>query len=112
MARTGRPKKEIDKDQFEKLCSMFCTLIEIADFFDCSDDTIENWCKRTYKKTFSEVHKRKSSRGRMSLRRKQFEVAMNGNTTMLVWLGKQHLGQADKMEFAEESGIEFASDKV
>lgn len=112
MARTGRPKKEIVKDQFEKLCSMFCTLIEIADFFDCSDDTIENWCKRTYKKTFSEVHKRKSSKGKMSIRRKQFEVAMSGNVTMLIWFGKQYLGQTDKMSFAEDDNFEFTSDQV
>lgn len=108
----GRPKKEIGKDQFEKLCAMFCTLIEVADFFDCSEDTIERWCKRVYKSTFADTYKRKSSRGRMSIRRKQFEVAMQGNTTMLVWLGKQYLGQADKMDFVEEQGFEFVTDKV
>ena len=25
-------------------------------------------------------------------------MAMNGNVTMLIWLGKQHLGQRDKQE--------------
>lgn len=108
----ARPKAQIDKDQFEKLCSMFCSQIEIADFFNVTDDTIQNWCKRTYKLGFSEVYKRKSSRGKMSIRRKQFEVAMDGNTTMLIWLGKQYLGQADKMDFVEEQGFEFIADKV
>jgi len=27
---------------------------------------------------------------------KQFDVAMKGNTTMLIWLGKQILGQNDQ----------------
>lgn len=39
--------------------------------------------------------------GKMSLRRKQYAEAMKGNTTMLVWLGKQHLDQKDKHEVAQ-----------
>ena len=34
----------------------------------------------------------------MSLRRKQYEVAMSGNTSMLIWLGKNILGQRDHVE--------------
>lgn len=90
--------KIIDKDQFEKLCAILATLVEIADFFDCSDDTIERWCKKTYGVTFAEVLKRKSSKGKVSLRRKQYEMAMTGNITMLIWLGKQQLGQSDKRD--------------
>jgi hypothetical protein len=33
-----------------------------------------------------------------SLRRKQIQVAMSGNVTMLIWLGKQHLSQTDRQE--------------
>lgn len=36
--------------------------------------------------------------GRISLRRKQFELAMKGDRTMLVWLGKNMLGQSDKVD--------------
>lgn len=36
--------------------------------------------------------------GKQSLRRKQFKAAENGNPTMLVWLGKQYLGQTDKQD--------------
>lgn len=34
----------------------------------------------------------------MCLRREQYKAAMGGNTTMLIWLGKQLLGQSDKSE--------------
>jgi hypothetical protein len=34
--------------------------------------------------------------GRASLRRRQFKAADAGNATMLIWLGKQYLGQSDK----------------
>ncbi len=93
----GRPRKEIDKKMFESLCGMFCTLDDIADFFDCSQDTIERWCKRTYDEGFADTYKRKSSAGRRSLRRWQFEAASKGNTSMLIFLGKNYLGQADTM---------------
>jgi hypothetical protein len=94
--KLGRPSKEIDIEQFEKLCSFFCSKQEISSFFDCSDDTIENWCKKTYGEVFSAVWNKKSAKGRISLRRKQIEVAMSGNVTMLIWAGKQYLGQRDK----------------
>ena len=43
----------------------------------------------------------------MSLRRMQFEKVQTGNTTMLIWLGKQMLGQKDKIETSEEKLIEL-----
>lgn len=94
----GRPKKEIDKEDFEKLCGFQCTLIEIAGWFDCSEDTIERWCKSTYSATFADVFKQKRQPGLISVRRKQYEVALAGSIPMLIWLGKQYLGQTDKQD--------------
>ena len=48
--------------------------------------------------SFSEYLKKHGAKGKMSLRRKQFEVANAGSIPMLIWLGKQQLGQADKSE--------------
>ena len=55
--KMGRPRKEISEVEFEKLCTLQCTEEEIAGWFGCSVDTIENWCKRTYSETFSETYK-------------------------------------------------------
>lgn len=96
--KMGRPRIEIKQEDFEKLCAMQCTLIEIAGFFDCCEDTIENWCRRTYGETFSDVYKKKSAKGKISIRRNQFKAADAGNASMLIWLGKQYLGQSDKQE--------------
>lgn len=96
--KTGRPKKEIDEKLFENLCAIFCTQEEIAGIFECSIDTINNWCKRTYGETFSETYKKKSAKGKMSLRRWQFKAAENGNVTMQIFLGKNYLGQSDRTE--------------
>ena len=93
----ARPRKKIDKDYFEKLCSLQCTEEEIAAFFDCSVDTIENFCKREYKDRFTEVFKRKRDVGRISLRRTQWKLAEK-SPTMAIFLGKQFLGQTDTIE--------------
>ncbi|HPY84849.1 MAG TPA: hypothetical protein PLS20_07420 [Ruminococcus flavefaciens] len=100
MATMGRPRKEINETEFAKLCRIQCTLVEIADFFDCSEDTIQNWVKRNYTDdegnpiTFSALYKRLSAGGKRSLRRYQFDLAKT-NATMAIWLGKQWLNQKD-----------------
>lgn len=98
----GRPQKEIDQKQFENLCGLQCTLSEIADFFDCSEDTIERWCKRTYSDSFAESFKKHSGKGKISLRRSQFRLAEK-NASMAIWLGKQYLGQKDFVSLDEKN---------
>jgi len=88
--------KEIDKEQFETMCGIQCTKLEICAVMKVDDKTLENWCKRTYKKGFSEVFKEKRQKGFASLRRMQYDKALKGNTTMLIFLGKNWLGQSDK----------------
>lgn len=96
--KRGRPLIELDKHQFETLCGMQCTQQEIADFFNINVDTVNAWCKRTYDgQLFSEVYNKMSSRGKISLRRTQWKQAEK-STRMSIWLGKQYLGQSDKME--------------
>lgn len=95
MGKRGRPFIKIDKDKFEKLCFMQCTQLEIADYFDCKHDTINNWCKKTYGKTFEETFAVKRVGGKISLRRSQWKLAMK-NPAMAIWLGKQYLGQKDE----------------
>jgi len=92
----GRPRKEIDQHQFERFCEIQGTLEEIAHVLGVSEDTIERWCKRTYELGFADTYKKFSAFGKMSLRRYQFEAARKGNPTLLIWLGKQYLGQTDK----------------
>lgn len=94
MAKAGRPRIEIDKKQFESLCGLQCSLDEIADFFECSSDTIERWCKREYEKNFADVFAIKRGKGKISLRRAQFELAKH-NAAMAIFLGKQYLGQKE-----------------
>ena len=94
MARTGRPKKVINQKLFENLCGIQCTEVEICGVLECSADTLNRWCKRTYKMTFADTYKSKSHVGKSSLRRAQWNLAQK-NASMAIWLGKQYLGQRD-----------------
>lgn len=96
----ARPRIKIDQANFEKLCSLQCTLAEISVFFDCSEDTIERWCKRTYHIGFAEVFSKKRNLGKIALRRSQFRLAEK-NATMAIFLGKQYLGQREEGTIGE-----------
>lgn len=84
----ARPKKEIDEDIVFKLASIGCTQQEIADWFQCDKSTLRN--------RFSDVIKEGHSEIKQSIRREQLAVALKGNATMLIWLGKQMLGQKEQ----------------
>ena len=94
----ARPQKQIDWDQVEKMCAIHCTGEEQAAVLGVDYDTLNAACKREQGLGFSDYFKQKASNGKMCLRRKQYTAAMDGNTTMLVWLGKNWLGQTDQVE--------------
>lgn len=108
---SGRPRIEINDEQFKKLCELHCTKEEFAGFFNCHEDTIENYCKNKYGECFSQVFKRLSAGGKMSLRRYQFELAKH-NASMAIFLGKQLLGQKDIPEHDEDGEVDSIEIKV
>ncbi len=90
----GRPRKEIDKEQFEKLCGLQCTKDEIADFLEVSPDTLERWAKREYGVNFAVVWRQKREKGRVSLRRAGFVLAQK-NAAVHIFYAKNFLGMTD-----------------
>lgn len=96
--KVGRPKKKIDWKEFGKLCQMLCTLEEISGWFNVSEDTIERRVKEEKKCNFADFYKMHSAKGKISLRRAQFKSALGGNAALLIWMGKQVLGQKDKYD--------------
>lgn len=88
----GRPRAQIDKEQLRKLCELQCTSEEIAAWFNVCSKTIDNLRKQ---EEFASIMANGNAKGRISLRRKQMQVAMKGNASMLIWLGKTILGQKE-----------------
>ena len=95
MAR-GRPRIKIDYRQVEQLAAMQCTDEEIAAVLGVERSTIKR--RKKDDDEFCIAHKKGQQRGKASLRRMQFKAAEGGNATMLIWLGKQYLGQSDKTQ--------------
>lgn len=95
--KMGRPKKEINKKQFESLCGIQCTLEEICDVLGVTDKTLNTWCKKEYGTTFSEVFRQKRSLGKASLRRSGFEMAKTV-PSVHIFYAKNYLGMTDKIE--------------
>lgn len=105
----ARPRKEIDKKEFESLLFIQCTLAEVTAFFDsklngCSEDTIERWCKRTYGKSFADVFREKRDVGKISLRRMQWRLAEK-SAAVAIFLGKNYLGQTDAVQVDNDEAL-------
>ena len=90
----GRPRKEIKWEEFEELCKIQCTQSEIASVLKVHIDTLRDHVAEHYAEDFSNVYKKYSENGKMSLRRTQIKLAQK-NPAMCIWLGKQYLGQKD-----------------
>ena len=90
----ARPRKEIDKKEFEKLCALQCTLEDIAGWFEVDISTIERFCKREYKKRFADVFKQKRKKGIVSLRKSGFDLAKT-NPSVHIFYAKNYLGMSD-----------------
>lgn len=103
--KTGRPEAVIDERQFTAMCQLQCTESEICSVLGVTEKTLAKWCESTYGMRFSQIFKIKREGGKVSLRRMQWKNAEGGNTSMLIWLGKQYLGQRDKFPEEEEDRI-------
>ena len=86
--KTGRPPVDVDLELLDDLASIHCTYEEMAAILKVDADTLA--------KRFSERIEQKKQSGKSSLRRRQWRAAEEGDRTMLIWLGKQWLGQTDK----------------
>jgi hypothetical protein len=92
----GRPKVHIDIGVAERSAAIGCTPTEIAAILGVARQTLYNRLKE--EPELQAVLDRGRDTGRATLRRLQWQAAEAGNTTMLIWLGKQMLGQRDRHE--------------
>lgn len=94
----GRPKANIDWHKVDNLLKAQCDGVGIAGILGVSPDTLYRACQEEHNIGFADYSAQRKSEGKELLRAKQFDSAMSGDKTMLVWLGKQYLGQRDKTE--------------
>lgn len=83
----GRDRTVVPPHDVYRLATIGCKDREIAEWFGIDSNTLR------YNFSVELIKGRETLK--QSLRRKQIEVAMTGNPTMLIFLGKNLLGQAD-----------------
>jgi hypothetical protein len=83
----GANKKVVAPDEVYKLASLGCSVEEMSDWFGVNRETL--------KYNFSEYIDRGRAEIKQKLRNAQMTAALNGSVTMLIWLGKNMLGQSD-----------------
>jgi hypothetical protein len=103
----GRAKLELDRKLIEELAGLACTVEEISRLCKCSKDTLE--------RNYMEHIETGRANVRASIRRTQYQIAMDpehkGQTTMLIWLGKQLCGQRDfKADLTDLTDEQLASE--
>lgn len=87
---------KLDRDMIFKLATLMCTYDEIAYVVGTSAQTLQ--------KRYSAIVEKGRAEGRKSLRRAQYEKAVHDkDVRMLIWLGKQYLGQTDTVVDKENS---------
>jgi len=90
---TGKKYRTIDRNLILRLASIQCSLPEIAEAANTNVETL--------KRRFMDVIEQGRAQGKQSLRRVQFDKALQGDTKMLIWLGKQVLKQRDQVDDSE-----------
>lgn len=103
----GRPPAAIDLDLVYRAAAIGCSKDEIAALLPHARSTFYEHLKND--PALEETIQAGLAVGKATLRRLQWKGATEGNPTMLIWLGKQMLGQKDK---AEISGDENAPLRV
>lgn len=103
----GRPRIDMDEPAFtawDKLDALviWSTQEYCAESLGMSVDTLARRIKEKTGLSFAEYKKQKQEPMRINLLKKQYDTAMNGNVALLIWLGKQHLGQSEKVSTKNE----------
>ena len=101
--KIGRPEKQINWEKLDAVLQFGARMLDCRGLLDVCEDTILANIKAKHGMTFTEYRDLRMSTMRAKLLQKQFDVAMNGNVTMLIWLGKQHLEQYEKQEHSINS---------
>ena len=83
----GLNRRVVNPEEVYKVAAIGCSDREIARWFSMEESTLRY--------NFSEIIANAREDLKQSLRHAQLKLALGGNATMLIWLGKQILGQQE-----------------
>ena len=91
-------RHDIPPEKVKMLASFGCTYIEIGKYFGCSEKVIRERYRKEYEMGREEM--------KLTLRQLQWKHAQNGNTALLIFLGKNFLQQTDKNQIDHTNNLE------
>lgn len=94
----NRPLINIDWSVVDKFLESGCSGMQIAAYLNISHETLYDRCDSDRGMCFTDYKRSKYEKGNSQLLGKQYKLAMDGDRGMLIWLGKNRLGQADKKQ--------------
>lgn len=107
-----RPQIPIDWKIVDRCLQSACNGVEIAGLLGCHPVTLYERCLQEKGVTFTEYGAQKRSNGDALLKLEQMALALTGkggDKTMLVWLGKQRLGQREDPHYESHFNGQLAS---
>ena len=117
--KMGRPRKELDWHLLETMVALDASLNYCAErqlikwdkeptskTIKAAREVIERRIQERWKMTFTELKEQKKEPVHIKLKQKQIELALAGNVTMLIWLGKQLLGQSEKLTSVNKTEVD------
>ena len=93
----GRNKTVIPEEEFYKLAALHSSWKELSDWFSVPVGTLRD--------NFADLYEKATTETKQKLRRAQLDLAMKGDRVMLIWLGKNILGQAESPVSTENSQV-------
>ena len=104
----GNKEIPIDWKEVERLAICGCSGRQVAEAMGINYDTLYKRCKKDQKMMWGEYSSRKKAKGDALLYSRQFQMALEKDRGMLIWLGKNRLGQRDNPEQKEVFNGELA----
>ncbi len=104
--------KNIDWDRIDQYFMCGGSITQVAAGIGCSVDTLERRCRSEKNAEIAHYQQEKKERGNLAIHSAQFEKAIKEkNPTMLIWLGKQRLGQKEILDERVTKEIEKRFDQ-
>ena len=103
----SRPKSVIDWKKVNRMLEEGCLGTEVAAYLGVTPETFYDRVKDKFGICFSQYMQEKKSAGDSFLRSKQFQIALEGDKTMLIWLGKQRLKQREPKDNISEKDAQL-----
>ena len=102
----AKPKIPLNYDKLDALLRFKTTLAFCADYLETSRDTIIRRIRDDHGMTFGEYHELKMSYTATKLQQKAIEMALSGNTTMMIFSLKNLAKWADKQEISSTENLQ------